>query len=174
MAIHAGPRALVIATFVALTIGFLAGYWLAPRAERAAPAELAETPHGVGAEEYGQLGVQALEAGDFVAAERYFRRAAEMAPESGSAHADLAVSLMYQRKWEEAHGELETAGQLAPDAPEVYFLHGIVYRDGLSDTARARESWQRFLALVPSEAPQAETVQSWLDGLGSTTGGEVR
>lgn len=174
MAIDAGPRALVIATFVALTVGFLAGYGLAPQAERAAPAELADTPHAVGPEEYGQLGVQALEAGDFVAAERYFRRAAEMAPESGSAHADLAVSLMYQRKWEEAHGELETAGQLAPDAPEVYFLHGIVYRDGLSDTARARESWQRFLALVPSEAPQAETVQSWLDGLGSATGGEVR
>jgi Flp pilus assembly protein TadD len=174
MAIHAGPRALVIATFVALTVGFLAGYGLAPRGESTSPAELADAPHAVGPEEYGQLGMQALESGDFASAERYFRRAAEMAPESGSAHAELAVSLMYQRRWEEAHGELQTAGQLAPDAPEIYFLRGIVYRDGLSDTARARESWQRFLALVPSEAPQAETVQSWLDGLGSTTEAEIR
>jgi tetratricopeptide (TPR) repeat protein len=174
MAIHAGPRALVLATFVALSVGFLAGYWLAPREEGAAPSTVTDAPHAVGPEEYGQLGMQSLEAGDFAAAERYFRRASEMAPESGTAHADLAVSLMYQRRWQDAHGELEIAGQLSPDTPEVYFLQGVVYRDGFSDTSRARQAWERFLAMVPSDSPQAETVHTWLEGLGDTMGGQVQ
>lgn len=173
MAIHAGPRTLVIATFAALTVGFLAGYGLAPGGQESA-SDVADVPHAVGPEEYGQLGIQALEAGDFASAERYFRRAAEMAPESSTAHADLAVSLIYQRRWEDAHGELEIAGRLAPDAPEVHFLQGVVYRDGLNDTARARESWQRFLTMVPSDAPQVDTVQAWLDGLGNASGGGLQ
>jgi tetratricopeptide (TPR) repeat protein len=170
MAIHAGPRALVLATFVALSVGFLAGYWLAPREEGVAPSTVTDAPHAVGPEEYGQLGMQSLEAGDFAAAERYFRRATEMAPESGTAHADLAVSLMYQQRWQDAHGELEIAGELSPETPEVYFLQGVVYRDGLNDTARARDAWERFLAMVPPDAPQAGTVHTWLEGLGDTTG----
>jgi tetratricopeptide (TPR) repeat protein len=170
MAIHAGPRALVLATFVALSVGFLAGYWLAPREEGVPPSTVTDAPHAVGPEEYGQLGMQLLEAGDFAAAERYFRRATEMAPESGTAHADLAVSLMYQQRWQDAHGELEIAGELSPDTPEVYFLQGVVYRDGLNDTARARDAWERFLAMVPPDSPQAGTVHTWLEGLGDTTG----
>jgi cytochrome c-type biogenesis protein CcmH/NrfG len=93
-----------------------------------------------------------------------------MAPESGTAHADLAVSLMYQQRWQDAHGELEIAGELSPDTPEVYFLQGVVYRDGLNDTARARDAWERFLAMVPPDSPQAGTVHTWLEGLGDTTG----
>jgi tetratricopeptide (TPR) repeat protein len=170
MAIHVGPRALVLATFVALSVGFLAGYWLAPREEGVPPSTVTDAPHAVGPEEYGQLGMQSLEAGDFAAAERYFRRAIEMAPESGTAHADLAVSLMYQQRWQDAHGELEIAGELSPDTPEVYFLQGVVYRDGLNDTARARDAWERFLAMVPPDSPQAGTVHTWLEGLGDTTG----
>lgn len=170
MAIHVGPRALVLATFVALSVGFLAGYWLAPREDGVAPSTVTDAPHAVGPEEYGQLGMQSLEAGDFAAAERYFRRATEMAPESGTAHADLAVSLMYQQRWQDAHGELEIAGELSPDTPEVYFLQGVVYRDGFNDTARARDAWERFLAMVPPDSPQAGTVHTWLEGLGDTTG----
>ena len=170
MAIHAGPRALVLATFVALSVGFVAGYWLAPREEGVAPSPVTDAPHAVGPEEYGQLGMQSLEAGDFAAAERYFRRATEMAPESGTAHADLAVSLMYQQRWQDAHGELEIAGELSPDTPEVYFLQGVVYRDGLNDTARARDAWERFLAMVPPDSPQAGTVNTWLEGLGDSPG----
>lgn len=170
MAIHAGPRALVLATFVALSVGFLAGYWLAPREEGVAPSTVTDAPHAVGPAEYGQLGMQSLEAGDFAAAERYFRRATEMAPESGTAHADLAVSLMYQQRWQDAQGELEIAGELSPDTPEVYFLQGVVYRDGFNDTARARDAWERFLAMVPPDSPQAGTVHTWLEGLGETRG----
>ena len=166
-----GPRALVIATFAALTVGFLAGYVLAPRASVPDAPAADGAPHAVGPEEFAQLGMQALEAGDFTTAERYFRRSADLAPDEAAPHTDLAVALMYQERWEEAHGQLEVAAQIAPETPEVYFLQGVVYRDGMNDPARARASWERFLAMVPADSPQAATVQTWLDGLGR--GGEA-
>jgi cytochrome c-type biogenesis protein CcmH/NrfG len=88
-----------------------------------------------------------------------------MAPENAGAHADLAVALMYQRRWQEAHGELETAAQLSPQTPEIYFLQGVVYRDGLGEPGQARAAWERFLALVPPGTSQADTVEQWLEGL---------
>lgn len=171
MPIQTGPRALVVATFLALSVGFVVGYWMAPRDDAPAPTSASAAPHAVGPGDYAQLGLQALESGDFASAERYFRRATEMAPDDAGPHLDLAVSLMYQERWEEAHGELELAGRLAPEAPEVHFLSGVVYRDGLRDGDRARESWERFLAMVPDDSPQAATVRGWLDDLASATEG---
>lgn len=165
MAIHTGPRTLVIATFLSLTVGFLAGYALAPRESDPAAPAAGNAPHAVGPGEFAQLGMQSLEAGDFASAERYFRRATVMSPDEAGPHADLAVALMYQERWEEAHGELEVAEQLAPETPEVYFLQGVVYRDGMNDSTQARASWERFLAIVPPDSPQAATVQTWLEGL---------
>jgi Flp pilus assembly protein TadD len=168
MRLPSGPRAIVVATFVALTLGFVAGYALAPRT---APFEgggsSTGAPHSIGPEEYAQLGMRSLESGDFASAERYLRRAADLAPENAGAHADLAVALMYQRRWEEAHGELEIAAGISPEVPEVYLLQGVVYRDGLGDSARAREAWEKFLAMVPANSTQADTVEQWLKGLGS-------
>ena len=166
MAIQSGPRALVIATFVSLTIGFLAGFVLAPRGD-GEPAGQSGMPHAVGPDDYLQLGMQAMESGDYPRAEQYFRQATELVPGNAMAHTDLAVSLMYQERWADAHGELEVANRLAPDTPEVYFLQGVVYRDGMSDSTRAREAWQRFLAVAPPDSPQAEMVASWIEGLGS-------
>lgn len=162
-----GPRAVVIATFLSLSVGFLAGYALAPRESVGLAGATGAAPHAIGAEEYSELGIQSLEAGDFASAERYFQRASELAPESPGPHADLAVALMYQERWEEAHGQLEIASRMAPETPEVYFLQGVVYRDGMNDPARARASWERFLTLVPEDSPQASTVRGWLDGLES-------
>lgn len=162
-----GPRALVVATFLALSVGFVVGYWMAPRSDMPAPPAANAAPHAVGPGEYSQLGMQSLEAGDFPSAERYFRRATELSPDDAGPHMDLAVSLMYQERWEEAHGELEVAGRLAPEAPEVLFLKGVVYRDGLRDGERAREAWERFLGMVPADSPQASTVRGWLDDLAS-------
>ena len=167
MAIPSGPRAIVIATFLALTCGFLAGSWMGSRNEARVQDGASVAPHAVGPGEYAQLGMQSLESGDFVSAERYFRRASEMSPDDAGPHMDLAVSLMYQERWEEAHGELELASRLAPDAPEVHFLQGVVYRDGLADRERARASWERFLEMVPADSPQAGTVRGWLDALAS-------
>ena len=165
-----GPRAIVIATFVALTVGFVAGYALAPRD---APTEDGSAaPHAIGPEQYAQLGMRSMESGDFASAERYLRRAVDMAPENAGAHADLAIALIYQRRWEEAHGELATAAQLSPETPEVYLLQGVVYRDGLGDSGQARAAWERFLAMVPPGSSQADTVEQWLEDLGG--GDQVR
>jgi len=175
MTLSSGPRAIVVATFVALTVGFMAGYLLAPRNEPSSASRGSDSaaPHAIGAEEYAQLGMQSLESGDFASAERYLRRAADLAPENAGAHADLAVALMYQRRWQEAHGELEVAEQLSPETPEVYLLQGVVYRDGLGDSGQARAAWERFLAMVPPGSSQADTVEQWLEGLGGG-GGEAR
>lgn len=164
MPMSATPRNLVIATFVALTVGFAAGYWIGSQSDTGGP-ETAGTdgaPHPVGTQEYLQLGMEALNAGNYPEAERHFRRATELSPEHAAPHADLAVSLMYQDRWDEAHAELERAKARDPEMPEVYFLEGIVHRDARGDTARARESWERFLSLVPADSPQAETVRGWL------------
>ena len=165
MTLSTGPRAIVVATFVALTVGFVAGYALAPR--NAPPEDTSVAPHAIGPEQYAQLGMRFLEGGDFATAESYLRRAVEMSPENAGAHADLAVTLMYQRRWQEAHGELETAAQLAPETPEIYLLQGVVYRDGLGDPQQASAAWERFLAMVPPGTSQADTVEQWLEGLGS-------
>ncbi len=165
MTVLSGPRALVVATFVALSVGFVAGYALAPR--NASSSGPAGAPHTIGPEEYAQLGMRSLERGDFASAERYLRRATDMAPDNAGAHADLAVALMYQRRWEEAHGELEIAARLAPETPEVYLLQGVVYRDGMGDSGQARVAWERFLAMVPPGSAQADTVEQWLQGLGT-------
>lgn len=161
---NARVRDLILVSFLALSVGFGAGWWMgSQQAEPSAtPGESARAPHPVGAQEYLQLGMQALGAGDFQTAERRFRRAAELQPETAAPHADLAVALMYQERWEEAHAELETARRYDPDMPEIYFLEGILYRDGMADTASALESWERFLAMVPEESPQAATVRGWI------------
>ncbi|MBA3584571.1 MAG: tetratricopeptide repeat protein [Gemmatimonadetes bacterium] len=164
-------RAAVIASFVALTAGFLAGYGLAGKEH----ASTGEAPHAVGPQEHIQLGMRALGAGDFAAAERLFREAARMRPLDPAPHTDLAVALMYQRRWQEAAGELDLARAYGPDLPEVHFLEGVLARDGLDDTERARAAWERFLTLVPADAPQAATVRQWLaemDAKGAPRGGD--
>ena len=158
-------RNLVIASFVALSVGFLAGWWMGSQTTEAPePAATAPSgaPHPVGAQEYLQLGMQALGAGDFETAEVRFRRAVELQPGNPAAHADLAVALMYQERWEEAREHLERAKEIEPGMPEVYFLEGLVYRDAIGDTARAEEAWERFLAMVPEDSPQAASVRQWL------------
>lgn len=154
-----GPRALVLATFAALTVGFMAGYGLAVRGS---PGGAPESPHPVGAEEHRVLGMRALQAGDFAEAERRFREAVGLRPRDPAPHADLAVALMYGGRWEEAERELALARRYGPGRPEVHFLEGILARDALGDTARARAAWRRFLAMVPDSAPQARSVRQWL------------
>lgn len=161
------PRALVIASFVALTAGFFAGYWMGREGR---PGKVAAPPHAVGAQEFIQLGMRALGAGEFATAEGHFRQAARLRPDDPAPHADLAVALMYQQRWPEAAAEIDLAKRYGREAPEVYFLEGLLARDGLADTARARTAWERFLGLVPSEAPQAAMVRAWVAELDSAPG----
>ncbi|HUP00343.1 MAG TPA: tetratricopeptide repeat protein [Gemmatimonadota bacterium] len=155
------PRALVIVSFAALTVGFLAGYGLGVRGEGSDP----EAPHPVGAQEYVDLGMRDLQAGDFESAESHFRSAAQLRPEDPVPRVNLALALLYQRRWRDADRELELARRRGRDLPEIHFLEGLLARDGLADTVRARAAWRRFLALVPADAPQAGIVREFLDAM---------
>lgn len=166
------PKILILATFVALSIGFGAGYWIGTQSGDEAPqmARQGEAPpHPVGAQEYVQLGMSALSSGQFGEAERRFRQALDMSPDSPGVRTDLAVALMYQEKWDEAWEQIQEAKEAAPEMPEVYFLEGVVYRDARQDTAQAKEAWSRYLEMVPEGTPQAETVREWLAELDGET-----
>lgn len=160
-----GPRALVIASFVALTLGALGGYWMGLHADGRSRESEEAPPHPVGVPEHVRLGMRALSQGDAAEAERRFRDAVALAPADPSVRANLAVALMIQERWGEAESELERAQTLGPDLPEVAFLQGVLARDGLGDPARARAAWERFLALVPATSPQADSIRQWIDAL---------
>lgn len=166
------PRTLIVATFLAFTVGAVAGYFLRPQLEGdEAPSMAARSeaaPHPVGAQEYVQLGMSALSAGQFEEAERRFRQALDQQPDSPGVQADLAVALMYQERWDEAWDAIQEAEELAPDMPEVHFLEGVVLRDARGDTAAARASFERYLELVPGDSPQATTVRQWLAEMDGT------
>lgn len=159
MRLAARPRELVVVSFVALSLGFGAGWWMG-RQDPGAGAEGA--PHPVGAGEYLELGSRALEAGDLATAEAHFRRAVELEPRSARARADLGAVLLLQGRWDDAAAELEAARAADPASPEAWFLTGMLERDGYGNPAGAREAWERFLQIMPPESPQAETVRGWL------------
>lgn len=166
------PVVLIVATFVTLAVGFAAGWFLRPQLAgddaRAGMENPEAAPHPVGAQEYVQLGMTALSSGEFPEAERRFRQALELAPDSPDVHADLAVSLMYQERWDDAWDEIRTAREADPEMPETYFLEGVVQRDGRADTAAAKAAWERFLEIVPEDSPQAITVRQWMAEIDGT------
>lgn len=153
-------------SFVALTLGFVAGSLVGGGSDPSSPQGAGGAPHAVGIQEYVQLGVQALDQGDPATAERYFRSAVALSPSAPGPRGDLAVSLMAQGRWEDADRELSEAQRLGPDRPELYFVEGVMARDGLADTARARTAWKRFLELAPEGSQDTDLVQEWLSGQG--------
>ena len=161
-------RDLALVSFASLSVGFAAGWWLASQ-EPGATGAAATTgaPHSVGAAEHIQLGEMSLEAGDFSAAEAYFREALELEPGSAQARAELGAALLLQGRYDEARDELETARETNPGNPEAWFFSGLLWRDGYGDANRAREAWERFLTLMPTESEPAATVRGWLAELDS-------
>ena len=165
-------KVVVAISFATLALGFLVGSLVGGRSGPSSPAATDGAPHAVGVQEYVQLGVQALDQGDPATAERYFRSAVALAPSAPGPRGDLAVSLMAQGRWADADRELTEAQRLCPDRPELYFVEGIIARDGLADTVRARVAWTRFLELAPEGSPDTDVVQKWLGGQGG--GGATR
>jgi tetratricopeptide (TPR) repeat protein len=163
MKLAARARDLALVSFVSLSVGFAAGWWLA-RQEPGTMEGTASTgaPHAVGAAEHMQLGEMSLEAGDFSAAEAYFREALELEPGSAQARAELGAALLLQGRYDEARDELETARETNPENPEAWFFSGLLWRDGYGDRDQAREAWERFLTLMPPESEPATTVRGWL------------
>jgi len=165
--IAARPVELAVISFVALSVGFAAGLWLARQdgGVSGGAGAASRAPHPVGAEDHLELGTLALQQGDLASAERHFAQAVALEPGSARARADLGAVLMLQGRWDEARSELDRARDADPQSPEAWFLTGMLRRDGFADTAGAREAWTRFLELIPSESPQAETVRGWLADL---------
>ncbi len=159
-------KVVVVISFVAMTLGFVAGSLVGGGSDPSLPEANEGAPHAVGVQEYIQLGVQALDQGDPATAERYFRSAVALVPSAPGPRGDLAVSLMAQGRWEDADRELTEAQRLGPDRPELYFVEGVMARDGLADTARARTAWTRFLELAPEGSQDTDLVQEWLSGQG--------
>jgi tetratricopeptide (TPR) repeat protein len=168
MTFAARTRELIAVSFLALSGGFAAGWWFARQDEGPGTGIGTGAPHAVGAAEHLELGTLSLEAGDLASAERHFREAAALDPASGRARADLGAVLMLQGRFDEAGTELDAAREAAPESPEVWFLSGMLWRDGFGDTTRAREAWERFLTLMPPDSPQAATVRGWLAELGGS------
>lgn len=158
-------KVVVAISFVAITLGFVAGSTIGDGSDRSLQATDG-APHAVGVQEYAQLGIQALDQGDPATAERYFRSAVALAPLAPGPRGDLAVSLMAQGRWEDADRELTEAQRLGPDRPELYFVEGVMARDGLADTTRARAAWTRFLELAPEGSQDTDLVQEWLNAQG--------
>ena len=164
MALAARTRELVLVSFVTLSAGFAAGWWLATQDRTTGGAG---ATHAVGPAEHLELGTQALQAGDLASAEEHFRAALELAPEDARSHSDLAAVLMLQGRWDEAREELDRARERDPESPDAWFLTGMLWRDGYGDSLRARQSWERFLELVPAESAQAATIREWIAALGA-------
>lgn len=156
-----GARLLVLVSFVTLTAGFVAGFWLRGAGQEEGPTGRA--PHEVGVEEYVRLGMSSLAAGDYAEAERMFREAVAVDAGDPGPRVDLALALMSQGRWGEADRELSEAKRIAPSMPAVWYLEGWVARDGLGDSARARTAWEHFLQLAPPDAPQVSEVRRWLE-----------
>jgi tetratricopeptide (TPR) repeat protein len=60
-----------------------------------------------------------------------------------------------------ARRELERVSGLAPAFPEAHYLAGVIARDTFGDAARAREAFERYLALTP-DGEHAEELRAWL------------
>jgi Tfp pilus assembly protein PilF len=128
-------KVVVAISFVAMTLGFVAGSLVGGGSDPSSPQATGGAPHAIGIQEYLQLGVQALDQGDPATAERYFRSAVALAPSAPGPRGDLAVSLMAQGRWEDADRELTEAQRLGPDHSELYFVEGIMARDGLATSS---------------------------------------
>jgi len=72
---------------------------------------------GTGWGQLNELGKAAYARGDYVAAERLFRQAAEAAPDEPEAHYHRAVALTHLHRWAEAAAAYERALALRPPAP---------------------------------------------------------
>ncbi|MCF6179789.1 MAG: tetratricopeptide repeat protein [Geopsychrobacter sp.] len=72
--------------------------------------------------------------------------------------------VMYRRFgwYDKAVENFTKANKLKPDHKQSLFNLGIVYRDDLQDTVKAKEAWTRYLEIAP-EGEGADKVRTMLD-----------
>ena len=101
-----------------------------------------------GPEDLFRLGKQALQNGQFATAEDCFRQVIALDPRSSSAHVNLAVSYMREKRWDDALAELRQAQTLAPEEPGVQLNIGLAYYRK-NDFAAAVDPLSTFLQKMP-------------------------
>jgi tetratricopeptide (TPR) repeat protein len=89
-------------------------------------------------------GKQAMQAGQFAAAEADFLKVIALDPKSGAAHVNLGVVYMRERRWDDALAELRVAQGLLPQEPGIRLNIGLAYYRK-SDFAKAIEPFQVVL-----------------------------
>jgi tetratricopeptide (TPR) repeat protein len=94
-------------------------------------------------------GKLALQSGQLNRAESSFRRVIVLDPKSGAAHTNLGVTLMREKRWDDALAELHTASSLSPNEPGVLLNTGLVYYRR-NDFASAIEPFSATLRLAPN------------------------
>jgi tetratricopeptide (TPR) repeat protein len=72
-------------------------------------------------------GKQAMQSGQLTLAEEDFRRVIVLDPKSGSAHINLGVAYMREKRWGDALMELRKAESLSPNAAGIQLNIGLVY-----------------------------------------------
>jgi tetratricopeptide (TPR) repeat protein len=100
-----------------------------------------ENPHLVEGEKH-------LESGDWAAAEKAFRQAAETDPKSAAARSKLGVALAHQRRLEEAEQEFARALTIDPRYAPAWSNLGNVYRES-GRTEQALEAYKRAVDADP-------------------------
>lgn len=95
------------------------------------------------------LGSALAQQGKGEAAIKYFRKAAQIRPDSAETHMNLGLALQQQGKVQEAMASLRKALALKPDFAESHYNLGVALQD-LGKRAEAIASYQRALRLKPA------------------------
>ncbi|MFB2935741.1 tetratricopeptide repeat protein [Aerosakkonemataceae cyanobacterium BLCC-F154] len=161
----------LILTLLTVVILFLAGFNVSPvmaQTETATPSinetELSkvETPETAPspsidqekfkkANEIAQKAIEAIQKGDYEAAETYWNELVEMFPDNPALWSNLGNSKAGQNKLEEAIADYNKAMKLAPDAPDPYLNRGLAL-EGLGKFEEAIADYNHLLEIAPNDA----------------------
>jgi tetratricopeptide (TPR) repeat protein len=85
----------------------------------------------------------------FAPAIEYYRRALELQPNDINVRTDLGTAYWYSGFPQNAIAEYKKSLQVDPGHAQTLFNMGVVYKDGLKDSAAAVETWEKLLRLHP-------------------------
>ncbi len=91
----------------------------------------------------------------------HFRKAVEVKSDSLSGWRHLAEALLKDKKWKESAEAYLQIINLEPSAErkvEDYYNLGLIYRDGFGDLLRARDSFEKSLAINKTHLPSMEAI----------------
>lgn len=136
---------------------------------RAYSEALALEPQNV--EFMNSLGAARIARGDYQAAVVDLSRAAAANPNHAGVQTNLGIACFSLGKTQEALDHYQRAVALDPKQPNAYALIGQAYQEQLKDPVKAREYYEKALALTPSDA-RIKALMRGLEKQGSETGGQ--